>query len=122
MTQLIFIGLAGALGSISRHLLGTLAQHYWGLASGTFLVNALGCFVMGLLGTLIDEKSVLGVNARLILLVGFLGAFTTYSSFAYETWLFIKDDQIGLACLEVFKTLFVCLAALIAGVWVGRVV
>jgi len=122
MLNLVLLGVAGALGSVSRYLLGGWIHQLLGpqFPYGTFVVNAVGCLAIGFLGTLADERFLLGSQLRGIILLGFLGAFTTFSSFAYETWALTKEGEMLLAGLNVLGTLFVCFVGLIVGVLIAR--
>ena len=122
MTRLLWIALAGALGSLSRYGLQGLVQRQaaslfpW----GTLAVNALGCFLFGLVWALAEEKGVLGAQARTILLIGFMGAFTTFSSFAYETVQLVRDAQWMLAAANVAAQNVLGFAALVLGIAAAR--
>jgi CrcB protein len=91
--------LAGAAGTLSRYGLSGLVQWLFGekYPWGTLAVNAVGCFLFGMIWTLAEERLVISGQTRFILLVGFMGAFTTFSSFAYETSELLRDSQWSLA-------------------------
>ena len=99
---LIGIGLAGGAGAILRFTLSRFILQHLGATFpfGTFIVNVLGCLLFGLVWGLAENRGLLGDRARLILLVGFLGGFTTFSSFAYESLALIRDHQWGWAALN----------------------
>ena len=106
----------GLLGTVARYFLsGTI--HRWfgaGFPSGTLVVNLVGCFLIGFLSAVADEKFLLGPNARILLLVGFLGAFTTFSTFMFETANLIKGG-------ETFTALVNVVLSVIIGFFVFRV-
>ena len=79
--------LGGSLGAASRYAIGLLAAKAWGVQFpwGTLLVNLSGCFLIGLLFALADRARLLTPEMRLLLITGYLGALTTFSSFALET-------------------------------------
>jgi len=78
-------------------------------------VNGAGCFVFGLVWSLAAERFVIAPETRIVVLLGFLGAFTTFSSFAFETFSLLRDGQVGLATLNVSASIGLGLAA----VWLG---
>jgi len=87
MKFLLFIALGGAAGAVSRHLLGNWLHRFWegGFPVGTLAVNMLGSFLIGILYVLIVERQLVHPDWRGVLMVGFLGAFTTFSTFSLET-------------------------------------
>ena len=96
MTQkLLLLFLAGGAGTLTRYGLDGLVQRLagasfpWGIAA----VNLVGCFLFGLVGAMAAERGLISAEARLILLVGFLGAFTTFSTLIGETGGFLSDRQ-----------------------------
>lgn len=122
--KFLILGIAGAFGTISRYLLDGFVHQILGpqFPYGTLTVNITGCLLIGFLGTLADEKFLFTPQWRLFLLLGFLGAFTTFSSFAYETWNLFKEDQFFLAGLNVCLNVVVCFVSLIAGVLSARLI
>jgi CrcB protein len=82
---------------------------------GTFAANVSGCFLIGLLMTLLAEKYVVSPQTRLFLFVGFLGAYTTFSTFEYETGKLLKDSELLLAGLNVILSVFLGFVALKTG-------
>ncbi len=122
MLRFLILGLSGALGTICRYWLSGWVHQLFGtdLPYGTFLVNVTGCLLIGFLGTLANEKLVLSSETRLALFIGFLGAFTTFSSFSFETWNLFKEGQILEAGMTAISTLVVCFLVLILGVFLAR--
>ena len=117
MRSILLIGLAGAAGAISRYGVGLWAQKQWGnnFAFGTLIVNVLGCLVLGCILELDSQTDWVRTPVRLFLAVGFLGAFTTFSTFGFETLKFIQDGSHHLAILNVAANLLLGLLA----VWLG---
>ncbi len=120
--NLFILACAGALGTVARYVLGGWVNQssHSSFPFGTFVVNAAGCLAIGFLGTLADEKQILSPDVRAILFLGFLGAFTTFSSFAYETWVLMKDGNWVFAGLNILGSLLVCFVVLYVGVVVAR--
>jgi len=111
------IGIGGFIGAIARYALATWIGQQWdrSFPLGTFVINLSGSFLIGLLMTLLTEKFIANPQWRLLLVVGFLGAYTTFSSFEYETGRLLKDGEIMLATLNVVLSVFLGFAALKAG-------
>lgn len=121
--KLLLIAGAGAAGTILRYLFREWTQVWFGdgFPYGTLIVNVFGCFLIGVIGTLVDQKAMLGEHAKLLFMIGFLGAFTTFSSFTYETWLLFKDGHTLAAAGNVLGSFLGCFAGLAAGVWCARI-
>ena len=81
------LAIAGAVGTLARYWLNNFV--YWLCGEGfpwwTLVVNVLGCFLFGLVWTLAEERALISGETRLIILTGFMGAFTTFSTYAFET-------------------------------------
>jgi CrcB protein len=117
---LVFVG--GGVGALLRYELGGWVQGHAGAALpwGTFAVNALGCLAIGLLATAIDEHRVGGPGVRAFLLPGLLGGFTTFSAFGLETWRLLEAGTTIAALGNAVGSVVVCVAAVAAGVALGR--
>ena len=116
---MLWIGLGGFAGAILRYLVSGWAQQVSGSAGfpyGTLAVNALGCLAIGALSYLADARGLLSAEARLFLMVGVLGGFTTFSTFGNETMNLLRDGELLVASLNVTANVLLCLAA----VWAGR--
>ncbi len=113
MLNLLWIGLAGGLGTIARYLSSGLALKIFGMAYpyGTLSVNVLGSFLMGLIVELSLSSASIPPALRLILTTGFLGGFTTYSSFNQETIQQFQSGDFHKALLYIMMTLIFCLIA-----------
>ena len=122
ITRIAVLGLAGAAGTIGRYAFGALGHHLFGTAFpyGTLIVNVLGCLAIGLLGTLADDHQLLTPPVRLTLVIGFLGAFTTFSSFAYDTWALLKAGNAMFAALNVAASFIACFVGLFMGIMLAR--
>lgn len=96
---IFWIGLAGAMGTLARfgiyHLMPPRPSH--GFPWATLLANVLGCYFFGVVWILTERRVVFSEETRLIVLTGFMGAFTTYSTFAFETGQLLRDGHSWLA-------------------------
>ncbi len=122
MWTLFWVSLAGAGGTLARYLLSGLAMQWMGISYpyGTLTVNVAGSFLMGLLIELSLSTSFVSPSARLILATGFLGGFTTYSSFNQETIQQIQSGDYQKAFLYILMTLLFCLVAGYLGWGIAR--
>ena len=122
--NLLIIALGGALGAVSRFLLGNGVSRALGsaLPYGTFVINIVGCFAMGLLMTIIVDREMIPAAWRLFLCVGFLGGFTTFSSFGYEALMLLTEGRLLAALAYVGGSVVLGLVAAAAGVLCARAV
>lgn len=103
MANILIIGIGGFFGAITRYGVAVWIGQRWGRSFplGTFIINVSGSFLIGLLMTLMTEKIIENPQWRLLLVVGFLGAYTTFSTFEYETGALLKDGEWLYASLNV---------------------
>lgn len=121
LKKLILVMCGGSLGAASRYTIGLLAAKIWGthFPWGTLTANLLGCFLIGLIFALADRVRLLSPDIRLLLITGYLGALTTFSSFSLET---VNAGRAGLALQPLANILVnnVCgLALTFFGMWLG---
>lgn len=118
----LYIGLAGAAGTLSRHYVGVGMRRFGGdkLPWGTFTVNVLGSFIIGLVMAAFITRGELDSRVRMAITIGFLGGFTTYSSFAYETVTLLERREVTMAVIYVFGTLSLAAVACFGGIAAGR--
>lgn len=122
MLQLIAIAAGGALGAVARYLVSTGVYGLLGrgFPFGTLVVNVLGSFAMGLLTVLLLDRAAVGPEARAAVLIGFLGAFTTFSTFSMETLILLQDAKWWAAGVNAVSSVLACLGAAWLGLWLGR--
>lgn len=122
MRQWLWICFAGALGALARYSLTGLVQRLLGSSFpwGTFVVNVLGSFLFGLIWSLAEGRLTLTPQTRTIVLTGFMGAFTTFSTFMFETGGLMRDAQWTLAFGNVALQVIVGLVCLFVGLAVGQ--
>lgn len=119
MIQLLAVGLGGFVGAVSRWVLTGFVQRHVSPAwfpAGTLAVNLLGCLVIGVLMTLVTHAQQPPATWRLFLVTGILGSLTTFSTFGYETFELLREQQVRMAVLSVAANLVFGLLA----VWAGR--
>ena len=123
MFQLLLVMLGGAVGAGARHLTGraTLSAFGPGFPYGTLTVNLMGGFAMGLLVGSLARMSVPGENWRLLLGVGVLGGFTTFSAFSLDVVNMIQRGDLGVALFYILLSVLGSIAALFAGLALVRV-
>ncbi|MEN6406476.1 MAG: CrcB family protein [Thermoguttaceae bacterium] len=120
--KLLLLAAAGSLGTLARYGLGGLVQNHYGKVFpwGTVAVNLLGCLAFGLVWSALQERWSGSGEARAIILIGFMGAFTTFSTFMFETNQLLRDSQ-WMSALGYFALHNVGgLVALVIGLVVGR--
>jgi CrcB protein len=119
MKYLVFVALGGAGGAVARYLLANVV-HRWTnhhIPFGTMAVNVLGSFLIGILYVLIVEKMLIHEDWRGVLMVGFLGAFTTFSTFSLESLALMENGHVGSALLYILGSVTLCILA----VWCAAV-
>jgi CrcB protein len=124
MDRILLISLGAALGANARYWIGVWAARHLGVAFpyGTFFVNVTGSLALGFLVTLTSEHIPISPELRLLLAVGFLGAYTTFSSFAVESLTLAQNSGHWHGLLNIFANNLVGLACALAGMWLARLV
>lgn len=122
MLQILAIAGGGAVGAVARFLVSTGVYRLLGrdFPWGTLAVNVFGSFAMGLLFVLLLERSLIGPEVRAAILVGFLGSFTTFSTFSLETLTLVEQGEMLRALLNVAVSLLLCVAACWVGIITAR--
>ena len=110
MKYLLFIALGGASGAVSRYLLASWAHRLWEghLPLGTLMVNVMGSFAIGIVYVLVVERQLIHPDWRGVLMVGFLGAFTTFSTFSLETISLMEAGHIVHALVYMLGSAILC--------------
>jgi CrcB protein len=122
-TQFVWVALGGALGASGRFWLSSWLNdlNRSSFPLGTFAVNSLGSFLFGFAVVLIMSSTAMREPLRLLVLVGFLGAFTTFSTFSFETVRLLQEGQMWTAVINVLSNCLVCLTGVMVGSALARV-
>ena len=121
--DLILIGAGGFFGAIARYLVDgwiSSSTRIGAFPMGTFVINLSGAFALGFLFALAMEKAAIDPRIRGPLMIGFLGAYTTFSTLMLESWRLAEDGSWGLALLNVVASGVLGLVAVFAGLTAGR--
>lgn len=119
MLQILWVGIGGFIGAILRYMVSGSVQQLLRDATfpfGTLAVNLIGSFVFGWLTVLGDQSNVLSTEARAFLFIGFLGAFTTFSTFGNDSYSLLNDGDNLQALLNIGIHIFLGVGA----IWLGR--
>ncbi len=120
--QWLAVALGGALGSMARYALSTwiyqISSHKFPYA--TLTVNVLGSFVMGILFVVIVERAALPQEMRSLLMIGFIGAFTTFSTFSLDALGLWQNGHLFMALIYILATVILCLIAISSAIWLTR--
>ena len=121
---LILIGLGGFAGAISRYLVDGFVSERTGAGFpwGTLAVNLSGSFVLGLLFAMTAERAILPADIRGPVMIGFIGAYTTFSTYMLESWSLVESGSYGPAIANLAGSVVIGLMAVAAGLAVGRAV
>lgn len=124
MTKIILLFCAGGLGSLSRYLLSGVFQRAINISFpiGTYLVNVIGCFLFGLIWAYAQDRLSLSPEFRVIVLTGFMGAFTTFSTFIFESAALLDSAQWPYFLLNVVGQIITGVILLKLGLTLGRLI
>jgi CrcB protein len=122
LKDLVWLALAGSAGTLLRYGLSGFTQRICGekFPWGTLAVNALGCFLFGLVWVMAEDRVLISGRARFLVLTGFMGAFTTFSTFAFETSQLLDDSQWGLALANLAGQIVLGVFCVFLGLAAGR--
>jgi fluoride exporter len=122
MGKYLMVGIGGFLGAIARFWVGGFISTKIGtrFPYGTFFINCTGSFLIGFIITLLAERTHWSPNWRYLIPVGFIGAYTTFSTFEYETFRVMQEGELFMALLNVLLSVLVGFVAVWLGVIAGR--
>lgn len=118
--QILFVGLGGAFGSILRFLTSLLTAKYYSntFPLATFITNVLGCFLIGLFIGILGQNIQTNSSLKLLLITGFCGGYTAFSTFSAENISLFNTNQYLIAILYIITSIFIGLLAL----WFGFII
>jgi len=117
-----WVGLGGFIGANARYLLGGWISQRWGAVFpyGTFVINITGSFILGFFMAYASERPWVAPSARLLFAVGFVGAYTTFSTFEFETMRLLQERETFLAIMNIFGSVLTGIVAVFGGFWFGE--
>ncbi len=124
MNRVLIISIGAILGANARWFISRFASRILGpvFPYGTLFINVTGCFIVGFFMIWSSERVLLDPRWRLLVVIGFCGAFTTFSSFAFETMAYFEQGQWLLLFANFFSNNLLCLGAALAGMALARAV
>jgi fluoride exporter len=120
LLKYLLIGTGGFIGSVLRYWTSVNAYKVFGekFPYGTFAVNVIGCLLIGFIAEVSENRFLISPEIRTFLMIGFLGGYTTFSTFGYETFMLIQDKDYVTAFLNVLLSIVVCLTS----IWIGTLI
>lgn len=121
-TKILSVAIGGAFGAVARYLINIspLANLFAKFPFPTFFINITGSFLIGFLLILLTDRIVLGENLRLAIIVGFLGAFTTFSTFEMEIYELARERDFFSAFTYLFLSVSLGFVGVLSGVWLAK--
>lgn len=122
MTRIAFIAVGGALGAVARYLINIspMANLFERFPFPTFFINVVGSFLLGFLLILLTDRIAIHDGVRMGIIIGFLGAFTTFSTFEAELYGLIRERAFSVSIVYMLLSVIVGFIGLLAGVWLAK--
>ena len=123
LKNFIAISVAAIVGANLRYLLSRIGARQFGpvFPYGTLFINVVGSFIVGFFIVWTTERVLIDPRWRLLVVIGFCGSFTTFSSYAFETMAYFEQGQWGLMTVNILSNNLLCLGAALAGMALGRI-
>jgi CrcB protein len=123
LKNFLAISVAAIVGANLRYLLSRIAARQFGpvFPYGTLFINVVGSFIVGFFVIWTTERVLIDPRWRLLVVIGFCGSFTTFSSYAFETMAYFEQGQWGLMAVNILSNNLLCLGAAVAGMALGRI-
>jgi CrcB protein len=123
LKNFLAISVAAVVGANLRYLLSRIAARQFGpvFPYGTLFINVVGSFLVGFFIIWTTERVLIDPRWRLLVVIGFCGSFTTFSSYAFETVAYFEQGQWGLMAVNILSNNLLCLGAALAGMALGRI-
>jgi fluoride exporter len=120
--KILSVAIGGAFGAVARYLINIspLANLFVKFPFPTFFINITGSFLIGFLLILLTDKFAFGENLRLAIIVGFLGAFTTFSTFEMEIYELAREREFFIAFVYLFLSVLLGFVGVLSGVWLAK--
>ncbi len=120
--KVLSVAVGGAFGAVARYLINVspLANIFEKFPFPTFFINIVGSFFIGFLFVLLSDKFMINENFRIAIVVGFLGAFTTFSTFELEIFSLVRERYFAMAFVYLFLSVFVGFVGVLCGIWLAE--
>lgn len=120
--KILAVAIGGASGAVARYLINVspLANLFEKFPFPTFFINITGSFCIGFLFVLLTDKFTVNENFRIAITIGFLGAFTTFSTFEFEVFSLVREKYYTMAFVYLFLSAFIGFGAVLSGVWLAK--